>query len=397
MASNNSNHRPDPEVLVQENNSSVRTLTLNRPRHMNALSLEMLSRLSELFVAYEHDTKVKLVMLKGNGKAFSAGGDIVVMAHHLRNGDLRSVLKESEVLYNLLFLIATYHKPQLSVLNGIAMGRAGGIYLASRFRIVTENATFCMPQTAMGAFPDTGASYFLPRLPGFFGEYLALTGATLDGPEMVACGLATHFVPATKLVLLEEALVCKVALTKDGTSITDLEIYISAIINEYSVVQPALKRGSALHKMDVIENCFSRRSVEEILSALEKEATYLEDDAWISSTIQSLKKASPTSLKLCLRSIREGRSQGLSECLVREHTMGYHIARGKISRDFIEGCARLLWDKNKISTWEPSKLELVTDEMIDRYFSKMDDNHEEAEVFKLPATARSNFHAIAKL
>ncbi|KAL6131048.1 hypothetical protein ACLB2K_069426 [Fragaria x ananassa] len=200
----------------------------------------------------------------------------------------------------------------------------------------------CQRQLCMGGFPDTGASYFLPRLPGFFGEYLALTGARLDGPEMLACGLATHFVPATKLALLEEALVCKVALTKDGTSITDLEISISAIINEYLVVQPALKRGSALHKMDVIENCFSRRSVEEILSALEKEATYLEDDAWISSTIQSLKKASPTSLKLCLRSIREGRSQGLSECLVREHTMGYHIARGKISRDFIEGCAMVV-------------------------------------------------------
>ncbi|XP_024177376.1 3-hydroxyisobutyryl-CoA hydrolase 1, partial [Rosa chinensis] len=383
------------QVLVQENNSSTRTLALNRPRHMNALSLEMFSRLSDLFLAYDHDTKVKLVMLKGTGKAFSAGGDIAAIARHLTNGDWRSVVKESDEAYKLLFLIATYSKPQLSVLNGIAIGRGACIFLPSKFRIVTENSTFSIPETALGGFPDMGASYFLSRFPGFFGEYLVLTGAKLEGPEMLACGLATHFVPATKLTLLEEALACKVASTNDSTSITDLLFYISAVINEYSV-QPALKEtGSACHKMDVIEKCFSNRTVEEILSALEKEAdTYLEDDPWMLSTIQSLKKASPTGLKISLRSIREGRSQGLGECLVREHRMLYHLVRGKVSRDFIEGCTTLLWDKNKIHKWNPCKLELVTDQMIDLFFSKLDDDAEPEEL-KLPE--RSNLRTIAKL
>lgn len=400
MTSSNLDHHRDSEVLVQENNSSVRTVTLNRPQHLNALSLEMLSRLSELFLACEYDAKVKLVILKGNGKAFSAGGDIAAFAYHLYNGDWRFALKISEEAYKVTYLIATYNKPQVSILNGIAMGRGAAIYALSRFRLATENSMFSMPETALGGFPDIGASYFLSRLPGFLGEYLALTGAKLDGPEMFACGLATHFVPATKLALLEEALASKVAAsTIDSTSSRDLVFYVSAIINEYSI-QPVLKeRGS--DKMDLIEKCFSKRTVEEILSALEKEATDLDghingDDPWLSSTIQSLKKASPISLKISLRSIREGRSQRLGECLVREYRMAYHVARGKISKDFIEGCTALLRDKDKIQKWEPSKLKLITDQMVDHYFSnKLGDDEDEPEELQLPA--RSDLPTIAKL
>ncbi|KAK9913145.1 hypothetical protein M0R45_036969 [Rubus argutus] len=402
MASSNLDHHRDSEVLVQENNSSVRTLTLNRPRHLNALSLEMISRLSELFLACEYDANVKLVILKGNGKAFSAGGDIAAIAYHLYNGDWRLAVKISEEAYKLLYFIATYNKPQLSILNGIAMGRGAAIYALSRFRLATENSMFSMPETALGGFPDMGGSYFLSRLPGFLGEYLALTSAKLDGPEMFACGLATHFVPATKLALLEEALASTVAAsTIDSSSSRDLVFYVSAIINEYSI-QPVLKeRGSARHKMDLIDKCFSKGTVEEILSALEKEAADLDghingDDPWLSSTIQSIKKASPISLKISLRSIREGRSQRLGECLVREYRTAYHVARGKVSKDFIEGCTALLWDKDKIQKWEPSKLELITDQMVDHYFSnKLGDDEDEPEELQLPA--RSDLPTISKL
>ncbi|PKI36891.1 hypothetical protein CRG98_042733 [Punica granatum] len=205
------------------------------------------------------------------------------------------------------------------------MGGGAGCSVHGRFRIATENSVFAMPETGLGLFPDIGASYFLSRLPGFFGEYVGLTGARMDGAEMLACGLATHFVPAKRLPLLEAALL-KVASTDPA--------FISATIQEHSEL-PKLKEHSAYKRLDVIDRCFSRRTVEEIVSALEREATGRKDD-WIFAAIESLKKASPTSLKITLRSIREGRLQGVGQCLIREYRMVCHVMRGQVSKDFVE-------------------------------------------------------------
>ncbi|KAK8604776.1 hypothetical protein V6N13_082249 [Hibiscus sabdariffa] len=153
---------------------------------------------------------------------------------------------------------------KVSILNGIVMGGGNGASMHGRFRVATENALFAMPETALGHLPDVGASYFMSRLPGFFGEYVGLSGARLDGAEMLACGLATHFVPSA-----------------------------------------------------------------------EREVVHRRDD-WISATIQTLKMASPTSLKIFLRSIRVGRFQGVGPCLVREYRMVCHVLRGEFSKGFLE-------------------------------------------------------------
>ncbi|XP_062000694.1 3-hydroxyisobutyryl-CoA hydrolase 1-like [Rosa rugosa] len=384
------NSDEDDQILIQQN-LFARMLTLNRPRQLNALSFEMLSQLSQLFQAYEDDANVKLIILKGKGRAFCAGGDVAVVARHLFKGNWRFGAQQGKRVYTLGYLIATNTTPQVSVLNGIVMGGGAGVSIHGRFRVATENSVFALPETALGLFPDLGASSFLSRLPGFFGEYLGLTGARLDGPEMLACGLATHFVPSAKLASLEEALASKIASTNISSG--DLADNISAIINQYSM-QPAIKEKSACYKMDVIDECFSKRSVEEILSALEKElATIgLNGCEWLSSSIESLKKASPISLKITLRSIREGRMQGVGECLVREYRMVCHVVRGEISKDFREGCRAILLDKDKNPKWEPCKLELITDEMVDHYFSKLDGD-EELEELKLPE--RSNLYGIA--
>ncbi|KAH9788904.1 3-hydroxyisobutyryl-CoA hydrolase 1 [Citrus sinensis] len=273
---------------------------------------------------------------------------------------------------------------KVSILNGIVMGGGAGVSIHGRFRVATENSVFAMPETALGLFPDIGASYFLSRLPGFFGEYVGLTGARLDGAEMRACGLATHFVPSSRLALLEEALY-KVNSSDPAV--------ISAVIDKFSL-EPYLKDHSAYHWMDVIDKCFSRRTVEEILSALESESTN-RADAWISDAIQSLKKASPTSLKISLRSIREGRLQGVGQCLIREYRMVCHVMMGEVSKDFFEGCRAILLDKDKNPKWKPSKLELVNDNMVDQYFSKINDDRWED--IKLPARSNLPATAIAKL
>ncbi|KAM2279785.1 hypothetical protein FF2_039782 [Malus domestica] len=343
--------REGDSVLVQKN-LIARTLTLNRPRQLNALNFDMISRLLEHFLAFEDDANVKLVIVKGKGRAFCAGGDVAAV---------------------------------VSILDGIVMGGGAGASIHGRFRVATENSVFAMPETALGLFPDVGASYYLSRLPGFFGEYVGLTGTRLDGAEMLACSLATHFVPSTRLSLLEEA------LYKVDSS--DFAI-IQAVIDKYSH-SPALKKKSAYYRMDVIDKCFSRRTVEEIVSALEDEEAPNGADAWLTSTIHALKKASPMSLKISLRSIREGRLQGVGQCLVREYRMVSHVVKGEVSKDFREGCRALLLDKDKNPKWEPSKLELVTNHMVEQYFSKLDD--EGWEELKLPARSNLPATAVAKL
>ncbi|KAM0027442.1 putative 3-hydroxyisobutyryl-CoA hydrolase [Helianthus debilis subsp. tardiflorus] len=172
------------------------------------------------------------------------------------------------------------------------MGGGAAIAIHGRFRVVTDNTLFAMPDTALRSFPDVGASYYLSRLPRFFGEYVGLTGARLDGAEMLACGLATHFVPLEKLSSLEDAL-CK-ATTSDPKIINNI------ILHDFSNKNPMLKEKSHYFRLKTINSCFSRKTVEEIISALEGDKNM---DDWISWTIQALKKASPTSLKISLRSV----------------------------------------------------------------------------------------------
>ncbi|KAK9748872.1 hypothetical protein RND81_02G086800 [Saponaria officinalis] len=371
------------QVLVHDK-QHVRTIVLNRPKQLNALSSYMVSRLLDLFLAYEEDPRVKMILVKGSGRAFCAGGDVAAVVRDISKGDWKSGANYFREEFTLNYVIATYRKPQVSILDGIVMGGGAGASIHGRFRIATENTVFAMPETALGLFPDVGASYFLSRLPGFFGEYVGLTGTRLDGPEMLACGLATHYVPSTKLPSLEQEL-CE-ADSGDPA-------YIGKIIDKYAE-QPSVKEKSAYRKLHIIDNCFSCRTVEEILSAVESEADKVNDE-WLTAALQSLKKASPTSLKISLESIRQGRLQGIGQCLRREYRMVCHVMRGQVSKDFSEGCRALLIDKDKNPKWEPSRLDLVTDDMVEHYFRAVSDD--EWTELKFPVRSNLPAAAMAKL
>ncbi|XP_076956251.1 3-hydroxyisobutyryl-CoA hydrolase 1-like [Bidens hawaiensis] len=370
------------QVLVTQN-SDVRTIKLNRPKQLNALSLEMESRLLELFRAYEEDHSVKLIIVKGEGKAFSVGGDIPAVINGIKCASSKQRESFFQTAYTLNYLSATYTKIQVSLLKGLVMGGGAGISLQGRFRVVTDNTVFAMPETALGSFPDVGASYFLSRLPGFFGEYVGLTGARLDGAEMLVCGLATHFVPLEKLSSLEDAL-CK---ANSG----DPEI-IDNIIHDFK--NPKLKENNQYFRLITIDRCFSKRTVEEIISALEKEADRNMDD-WILWTIKALKKVSPTGLKIALRYIREGRFQGVAQCLIREYIISCKVMQAVYCRDFFEGYRSLMIDKDKNPKWEPSKLEFVSDDVVDYYFAPLDD--QDWQDLKLPIRSNLTSYAISKL
>lgn len=374
----------DSDQLLVEANGSTRTLILNRPKQLNALSSTMIMALLRCFIAYEKDDGVKLLIMKGKGRAFCAGGDVAAVVRSIQNDSWKygADFFRNEFLLN--YIIATYIKPQVSLLSGIVMGGGAGVSLHGRFRVATDNTVFAMPETALGLFPDIGASYFLSRLPGFYGEYVALAGARLDGAEMLACGLATHFVQSNRILLLEES------LKKVDTSNT---FAVCSIIDQFAQL-PSLKENSSLNRLEVINKCFSKRTVEEIISALEQEASNLADE-WVAATIQSLKKASPTSLKISLRSIREGRTQTVGECLRREYRMVCHVMRGDFSRDFFEGCRAILIDKDRNPKWMPPTLEQVHDEAVDQYFSRIDDP--QWEDLNLPARSSHGRNIESKL
>ncbi|RVW50589.1 3-hydroxyisobutyryl-CoA hydrolase-like protein 1, mitochondrial [Vitis vinifera] len=230
---------------------------------------------------------------------------------------------------------------------------------------------FGTPEALIGFHPDGGASYFLSHLPGYLGEYMGLTGATLSGAEMVACGLATHYSLSAKIPLIEEQL---------KTLLSDDPSVIEAVLAKFSDVAYPDER-SVLCRIEMLDKCFGHDTVEEIVNALESEATG-SNDPWCISTLKKLRQASPLSLKIALRSIRESRSQTLEECLIREYRISVHAISRQISSDFYEGVRARLVDRNFAPKWNPPRLEDVSEDMVDRYFLPLGEYEPELELPK---------------
>ncbi|XP_047164029.1 probable 3-hydroxyisobutyryl-CoA hydrolase 3 [Vigna umbellata] len=362
--------REQNQVLFS-GSSSVKLVILNRPRKLNSLNHQMIVQIKNNLGLYENDPSVKLVILKGNGKAFCAGGDIESALTCSITGHWTYAASFYKKQLTLNHLIATYKKPMVSLINGVMIGGGAGLSMHMRFRVVTEKAVFAMPEASIGLSPDVGASYFLSRLPGYFGEYLGLSGARLGGAEIVACGLATHFVPSMKLKPLENDL--QVVNSPNVSTIT-------ALLQKFTD-KPNVEEDSPLRRLETINNCFSKETVEEIITCLEKE---LENGAeeWIKNALSSMSSSCPLSLKIFLKSIRLGRVQNFKQCLYRDYIIGAHLLRRTVSNNFYEGSRAKLFSKDNKPKWEPSKLELVSDEMVDQCLRNIDD--EDLECLELP-------------
>uniref|UniRef100_A0A6M2ENF6 3-hydroxyisobutyryl-CoA hydrolase n=1 Tax=Populus davidiana TaxID=266767 RepID=A0A6M2ENF6_9ROSI len=257
------------------------------------------------------------------------------------------------------------------------MGGGTGISIPGTFRLATDKTVFATPETLIGFHPDAGASFFLSHLPGHLGEYLALTGDTLNGAEMIACGLATHYTNSEKLRLVEHHL---------GKLVTDDPSLIETSLEQYGdLVYP--DKMSVLHRIEMVDKCFSHDTVEEIFDALEREAAET-NDPWFNSTLRRLKEASPLSLKVALRSIKEGRFQTLDQCLVREYRMSLQGISKQISGDFCEGVRARMVDKDSAPKWNPPSLEQVSEDMVDRYFSPLSESEPDLD---LPTKQREAF------
>ncbi|CAN0913275.1 3-hydroxyisobutyryl-CoA hydrolase-like protein 2, mitochondrial [Linum grandiflorum] len=236
---------------------------------------------------------------------------------------------------------------------------------------------FANPEAQIGFHPDAGASFYLSRLPGYLGEYLALTGDKLNGIEMIACGLATHYSLQSRLAWIEDKL---------GNLVTDDRDAIEMSLAHYGIVDHP-DNNSVLHKMELIDNCFNHDTVEEIVDALEKEAASSYSQ-WSKIALHKIKEASPLSLKVTLQSIREGRFQSLDQCLAREYRMSVAGISKRVSNDLFEGLRARLVDKDFAPKWDPPSLGDVSKDMVDSYFSRVDEFEPELE---LPTAIREPY------
>lgn len=346
---------PNEEVVLAENKGHVRLITLNQPKKLNVISPKVVYLLAENLEKWEKDEDAKLVIIKGAGRAFSAGGDLKVFYDGRTTRD--SCLEVVYRFYWLCYHIHTYKKPQVSLVHGISMGGGASLMVPMKFSVVTEKTVFATPEASIGFHTDCGFSYILSRLPGRLGEYIALTGARLSGEELVAAGLATHFVPLDKFSELESRLVSLNSGDEEAVKSAIEEFSLSVQISEESV----------LNKQSIIDECFSKDSVEEIIETFEAESSK-EGNGWIASVLKGLKRSSPTGLKITLQSIREGRKQTLQECLKKEFRLTINILRAISSGDVYEGIRALTIDKDNSPKWDPLTLTGVDSEKLDLVF-----------------------------
>jgi enoyl-CoA hydratase len=253
--------------------------------------------------------------------------------------------------YRLNHLLFTYAKPTVAFMDGVTMGGGVGISQPAKYRIATENTLFAMPETGIGLFTDVGGGWYLSRLEGHMGEYLALTGARLDGAECVALGICTHYVPSEALPAL------KAAIAADPAS-------LETLIDNVAITPPA---ASILDRRDMIERLFVADRYEDILAALAADKS-----DWAASQLRTLGKKSPQTCKVCLRLVKNGRERvDFADEMRAEYGVAVHVIQRP---DFAEGVRALLVDRDNKPIWNPAVPEAVTDHMIDTIFSPLSDD-----------------------
>ncbi len=339
-------------LLTEQKNGNVLVL-LNRPKALNALNAPMVAKLTPEYERWVADSgQQRVVVMKGSGdKAFCAGGDIRAIyddkiVHQKSPAECCAFFNDEYKLNQIIGTLPS-HLTQVALLNGITMGGGVGLSVHGNFRVATDNTMFAMPETAIGFFCDVGGSYFLPRLPRSLGSYLALTGARLKGAEVYTAGVATHYVPQDRMGALEQDLL--------SAGPAD----VAGVLERYAATPNA---DALTPQLEAIDRCFGNESVEDILSALERE-----DSDWARTATKLLGRMSPTSLKVVLRQMQEGAKRSFGECFVMEAGMA---ERFMARNDFFEGVRALLVDKDKSPKWDPATLDQVTSAEVDTYFTK---------------------------
>lgn len=349
--------------VLAERCGSAGLITLNRPKALNALSLEMVRKLLAILRAWRDDPEVLVVGIRGTNKAGRPGTPESLFGSFCAGGDIRffhqAALANDPALdeffteeYTLNHLIHTYSKPYIAFMDGVVMGGGMGISQGARVRIVTERTKMAMPETNIGLFPDVGGGYFLSRCPGHVGEYLALTGEVIGADEAIGYGLADVRLEAASL----PALWAEMGSASFACA-ADVDQWIATKL----IADDARSKGAT----GQIDSYFSLLRVKHIVDALEKST-----DSWALKTAAILRKRSPLMLHVVLEQIRKAREMPLSDVLRMERDMVYQCfnLRPGAQSETVEGIRALAVDKDYKPQWKPTRIEDVKPGMADAFF-----------------------------
>jgi enoyl-CoA hydratase len=331
----------DQEVQVWREGRAGR-IRLQRPQALNALTLGMLQAIHTALDAFSADPDVHFLLIDAPERGFCAGGDVRGIRAAAMAGERGAARTFFAAEYGLNQAIAECPKPVVALIDGVCMGGGIGIAVHGSHRIATERATFAMPETAIGLFPDVGTSFLLPRLPGALGFYMGLTGARMAGADAVHAGLATHFVRRDSLPALDAALV------QDGV----------AVIASFAEPLPAFSLAAARPSIDA---AFSAPSVAEIVARLEADRS-----AFAAETLGTLRQNSPSAVHWSFAILRAGAHRNLRQALAAELALAVQVAN---QPEFFEGVRAVLVDKDRAPKWQPARLEDVDPAAINALFA----------------------------
>jgi enoyl-CoA hydratase len=330
--------------ILFEAQGALGLITLNRPKAMNALTLDMIHAMTVRLGVWAEDDDIAAVAVRGAGdKAFCAGGDVLALIRPDNAAFIEGFFHDE---YRLNRMIFRYPKPYIALIDGIAMGGGVGVSVHGRYRIATERTLFAMPETGIGMFPDVGGTYFLPRLPGALGLYLGLTGTRLKAADCLHAGLTEAYLPQDRHGDLLAGLA-------DGRWPETLLAELGGDAGPASIAD---------HR-EAIDRCFSADSVAGIMARVGTEG-----GEWADRTLAALRRMSPTALKIAFRQIREGRGLDFEDCMMLEYRLSQRVIPG---HDFREGVRALLVDRDMSPKWAPPTLADVTDDYIDGYFAPL--------------------------
>lgn len=333
--------------LIVETAGPVGRIRLNRPKAIHALNTAMCEGVLAALEQWRTDADVRVVTIDhAEGRGFCAGGDIRMLADSgAKDGAAARRFFFSE--YRMNHRLFTYAKDVVAFMDGITMGGGVGLSQPCRFRVATENTRLAMPETGIGLFPDVGGGWYLSRLPGRIGQYLALTGHRLDGAECHALGLATHYLPAGAL---DEAK----ARIADGPQ---------AVLDSLAVEAPEAR---LLSHRDAIDRLFASDRLEEVFAALEADAS-----DFAQATLATLRTKSPQTMKVSLKLLKDGANMAtFADEMRQEYAVGSRVVQ---RHDFLEGVRAVIVDKDNAPKWDPATLEGVSDHVIDQIFAPLPD------------------------
>jgi enoyl-CoA hydratase len=326
----------------------VGRITLNRPAALHALNTDMCRRIIDALQGWKHDPAVKLVLFDHAGeRGFCAGGDIRMLAES-GAGDAVKAREFFFVEYRMNALLQAYPKTCIALMDGVVMGGGVGISLPCKVRVATERTTFAMPETGIGLFPDVGGGWWLPRLPGKAGLWLALTGARIKWADCLALGLATHVVASSGI----EALKADILAGPDQ---------LEAIL-----ARDAADPGPsplAPHR-EALDRLFGGASVEAIFEDLEADGS-----DWAMAQLATLKSKSPQTMKVAFRQLSLGGAMtAFADNMAMEYRIGTRVVR---RHDFLEGVRAVIIDKDNAPRWSPASLAEVSEALLDEIFAPL--------------------------